>query len=129
MSAPTQTDVTYRWLEPHELPLIDPLIAKHGEIALNEQTSRVLVAEHEGRIVGFHVFQLMPFVGPLWVDSAFRGSNTAPELADRMLDFLKEARCRGFIVFATSPHAEKLCVERGMQPVLSQAYVWQGDKQ
>jgi len=118
---------TYRWVDGptatnEEWDKIEGILASRGWMSLNRATSRVLVAELDGKLA-FHVFQLVPYCGPLFVPPSMRGTGVAEELANRMVDFLAEINVRGWIVVADSPHASKLCEERGMDKVNSPVYV------
>ncbi len=99
------------WME------IDGMLVARGWMALNRATSRLLLARLDGRIIGFHVFQLVPYVGPLFVEANYRGTGIADALADFMLAFLDESHARGWITSVESSHAEKMCKERGMTKI------------
>lgn len=121
-------EVTYRWLDGATAPdddwsRIELILAARGWMSLNRQTSRILIAERDGTLYGFHVFQLVPYAGPLWVAPSARGSGIAERLADDMLDFLATAQARGFIVTTESAHAEKLCEAHGMERMETPLYV------
>lgn len=114
--------VQFRWIEGRECPLelwdkIDKILESRGWASLNRETSRILLAEHEGKIVGLNVFQMVPFAGPLFVVPSLRGTGLAEELADRMLEFLRGAGARTWIATAESPHAARLCESRGMKEI------------
>ena len=124
-------NVNYYWIEgrdasTEEWERIESILASRGWASLNRPTSRILVAEANGELLGFHVFQFYPFCGPLWTRPSVRGSGLAEELADKMLEFLAEVRARGWLVIAESPHAEKLCAERGMKRVEFPVYAMVG---
>lgn len=121
-------EVTFRWIDgptatEAEWDAIDNLLAARGWMSLNRNTSRILLAEVGGQIQGFHVFQMVPYCGPLHVSKRFRGTGLAEELADRMQDFLVESNARGWIATAESPYAAKLCEARGMERLPSPVYV------
>jgi hypothetical protein len=123
--------LTYRWIEVREATdeewqQVDAILARMGWMSLNRSTSRILVAETDGRIEGFSCVQLFPGVGPLYVRPKVRGSGVAEELADRTINFLVEVQARGWIVVADSPFTEKLCQERNMERIESPVYVTGG---
>lgn len=127
---PSNTDnrVSLRWVDgptasTEDWDAIEQALVERGWMSLNRQTSRILIAESEGKMVGFHVFQFVPFCGPLYVNRKFRGSGLAETLADQMQDFLVDHQARGWIATAESPHAEKLCEARGMERLPSPVYV------
>lgn len=122
-------NVTYRWLDgpsatDAEWDRVELILATRGWMSLNRMTSRIRLAEDpaSGAILGFHVFQLIPSAGPLWVAPAARGSGIAAQLADDMLTFFAECDARGWIVVATNPSAAQLCEARGMRKVKSPVY-------
>jgi hypothetical protein len=122
-------DVNYRWLDgisasTEEWDRVESLLATRGWASINRRTSRILFAENaKGELLGFEIFQMVPYVGPLWVRPSERGSGLAEDLSDRMLDFMTEIQARGWLVTAESPYAEKLCVDRGMTKVVTPVYV------
>jgi hypothetical protein len=120
-------EVTYRWLDgidasQEEWDRFDSILATRGWMSLNRKTSRIRIAERCGQLLGFHVFQMIPSAGPLWVAPRERGTEIAAQLADDMLSFFAEAAARGWIVVASSPVTAKFCEERGMHKVKSPVY-------
>jgi GNAT superfamily N-acetyltransferase len=120
--------ITTRWINgldasQEDWDAIEEMLASRGWMSLNRQTSRILVKEEAGRIIGFHVFQMMPFCGPLYVAPEYRGTTVASELADEMLTFLTENDARGWITTAANRHSEKLCESRGMKRIDEPVYV------
>jgi GNAT superfamily N-acetyltransferase len=126
------SEVRYRWINgpeasAEEWDRIEGLLAARGYMSLNRFLSRILLAEEEEGIVGFHIFQAVPYAGPLWVRPSVRGKGIAEKLADDMLTFLAEIHVRGFLVIADSPHSAKLCRERGMTELKSPVFVMGGE--
>lgn len=125
-------DANYRWVEGHactqeEWDRIDRLLEARGWMSINRETSRILLAEGPaGELLGFHVFQLLPFAGPLYVIPSARGTGIADMLVVKLLEFLAAANARGFIAIAQSKHAERKCIEIGMQPIEAPVYVLGG---
>jgi hypothetical protein len=124
-------DVTYRWVNgweavQDEWDHIESVLMARGWMSLNRNTSRILLAELDGEVIAFNVFQALPYVGPLHVDRKLRGTGIAAELADRMLEFLVNIQARGFLTIAESPHSELLCEQRGMTRVEKPVYVMTG---
>jgi len=91
-------------------------------MSLSRATSRILVAEEDGQIIAFNVWQLIPFAGPLYVDPEYRGTGIAVELADQMLTFLVDNKARGWIAAASNRHSQKLCESRGMTKIETPVY-------
>ena len=102
---------------------VNEILLNRGWTPLNGATARILCAFEDGALAGFHVLQLVPHCEPLWVEASYRGTGLAEELADRMLDFMREMNARGFMVIADTPEAQKLCEERGMKKVTSPVYM------
>lgn len=125
-------EVSYRWVDgvsctDEEWAKIDALLELRGWMSLNRNTSRILLAENEAEeLLGFHVFQMMPYAGPLYVIPSARGTGIADTLVVKLLEFLAAAEVRGFIAIAQSKHAERVCVEIGMTPVEAPVYVLGG---
>jgi ribosomal protein S18 acetylase RimI-like enzyme len=118
-------DVTYRWLEPDELPKVDPIIKQHMWMPLSEVASRVRAVEREGKIIGFCVLQFVPYCGPMYIEPEYRGAGIAERLADEMKGFMEESEARGWIATAESAHARKLLEDRGMHLLTLPIYVTQ----
>jgi hypothetical protein len=127
-------DIKFEWIDGpdsrgprpathEEWDAIDEVCAARGWMSLNRTLTRVLVATRDGKIVGFHVMQLVPHTEPLYVYVAERGTDLAARLADQMVEFMLSVKARGWLVIADSPHAKKMCEERGMMKVKSPVYV------
>lgn len=123
------SEVTYRWVDgpdatDQDWDRIDRILEARGWASLNRPTTRILIAEDDkGELAGLIVLQLFPHAEPLWVRPSMRGSGIAETLADKMMDFLREIKVRGFIVMADNPLAAKLCEEHGMVKVESPVYI------
>jgi len=120
-------NIAYRWVDGRDAShkdwdKIESILAARGWMSLNRSTSRVLIAESDSKMA-FHVFQMIPYCGPLFVPPSMRGTGVAEELADRMIQFLADIGARGWLVTAESPHAAKLCEDRGMDKVDAPVYV------
>jgi predicted GNAT family N-acyltransferase len=125
-------DVTFKWINGWEADdsvweKIQTMISAHGWPILNRSTARVLAA-FSGSLIAISTVQLMPMVGPLIVEKAYRGTGIAEELADQTQKFLREADARGWVVVADSAHSEKLCRERGMEQLASPMYITRGSQ-
>jgi len=123
-------DITYRWIDgpnasQKDWDKIESILAARGWSSLNRPTSRILVAEADGELAGFHVFQLYPHAEPQWVRPRYRGTEISATLADKMLEFLMDVKVRGFMVIADSEFAVALCEQRGMTKLESPVYIAQ----
>lgn len=122
------SEITYRWIDGmsatiEEWDRFESLMAARGWACLNRPTSRILAAERDGDLLGYIVFQMTPYVGPLFVRPSARGTGIAEELSNRMIEFLAEINVRGWIVAAESQHAEQICIDSGMTKVEAPVYV------
>lgn len=122
------SEVTYRWIDGPDASQadwdeIDRKLAARGWMSLNRATSRIRLAERDGKIVGIYCLQLLPHIEPLLVDRHERGSGVAEQLVDDMQNFLVEVRARGFMAVCEHPLAAKMCEDRGMVKVPYPVYV------
>lgn len=121
-------DVEYRWIDgpsatDEEWNLIESILSTRGWMSLNRVTTRIRIAlDSEGHLLGFHVLQLVPSAGPLWIKPSMRATGIAEQLADDMLQFFVETQARGWMVVAENPFAAKLCEARGMHKLGSPVY-------
>lgn len=127
--------MNYRWVNGWEASeaewdRIDRILASRGWMSLSREFSRVrIVEDDEGKLVGFYVLQAIPHAEPMWVDKKYWGSGVADALADDMLEYLTEAKARGWVIIADNPVARKMCEERGMKKVESPVYVMAPEKE
>jgi len=114
----TLDNVTLKWLDGDELDQLEPILAEKGWASLNKATSRALAAfDQEGKLIGWEVFQLYPYLGPAYVEKTWRGSGLYEKLADELHEFLLGVQCRGAIMIAETIFAEKLAEKHGMRKV------------
>ena len=122
-------EITFRWIDgpaatDEDWDKIEAILAARGWMSLNQNTSRILVAEtSDGKIAGFSCLQLVPHAEPLFVAPSQRGTGLAEELTERMYAFLAEVNVRGFVAIAESRFAEELCERHGMKKVACPVYV------
>lgn len=130
-----QGEVTYRWLdaiidgvEHPDWDRVEDILRRNGWMSLNRHTSRVLLAERNGSILSLFIFQLIPFLGPVWSDKSVRGTGLADEMTQKMYQFLLESNARGWIALAESEHGRKMCEDFGMQRIEYTAYIKIGEE-
>jgi len=126
--------MNYRWINGWEATdaewnQIDNIIYSRGWMTLNKNTSRIRVAEEEGRIIGFFCLQQIPHTEPMYVARKYWGQGVAEKLADDMMEFLKEINARGWVLIAENPTVEKLCLERKMVKVNYPVYISLGQEE
>lgn len=125
------SEVSYRWVDgpnatQEEWDKVDAILASRGWLSLNRNTTRLLIAERDGEIVGLNTLQFVPHIGPLWVKPSERGTLMTEELVEKMLNFLSEAQARGFVVISESSYVSKTCESIGMSKVEGPVYVMGG---
>jgi hypothetical protein len=108
-----------------EWDAIDDVCIARGWMSLSRVFSRVLVAYRGDTMIGFHALQLLPHAEPQYVNADELGNGVAQQMADQMVAFLEGAKARGWMVIADSPHAEKMCRDRGMVKIKSPVYMTQ----
>lgn len=124
-------DLKYRWLDStpefndetawHK---IEEILKFRGWMSLNRMTSRILLVEDfEQVLLGFICFQLVPYVGPIWMHPSERGNGIAEEMARQMWEFLVSVHARGWLAGAESSHGAKLCELFGMTKIEHPMYV------
>jgi hypothetical protein len=116
--------MTYRFIEGPELELLRDTIEKQGWSQLNPYSSKALVCEEDGEILGFLVVQAQLHSEPIWVKTDKRGRATgiASELSSKMAEHLKENNVPCFFCQADNPFVVELCEENGMLKVESPIY-------
>jgi len=122
------SQVRYRWVgghdaTPEDWDAIEMRLAARGWVALDRDTSYVLVAEDDAGLVGFACLRLVPHSEPLYVERRAYGTGVAETLADKVVEMLVELKVYGCMVVAESPFAAKLCEDRGYKRVESPVYV------
>lgn len=125
------TTITTRWINlweatKAEITEIDFLVESRGEMKLNLNTSRVLIAERDSRIVGFLVFQLVPHIEPMWIHEDYRGTGLSQQLADEMFKYIHQSKVRGAVAVAENPAVSALCEAHDMHMVEHPVYVFVG---
>jgi len=124
-----RADIRYRWVNGWESSdedwqRIEALLEVRGWASLNRKTTLIRIAEDsQGALVGFLVFQLIGFCGPLFVVPSQRGSGVAEDLTDAMFQFLGETHARGWIATAESAHAAQIMEKYGMCQLKTPTYV------
>lgn len=115
-STESTNTVTYEWLKSDDprMERVHQVIVERGWIPLSPQYASVLVALQNDSVIGFFVLQAMPHCGPIFVDYDHRGSEVTIQLIRRMLDFLRDSDCRGFLVIPETRFSERACEENNM---------------
>lgn len=115
----------FRWMEGAEaVEKLNPLIVARGWVPLNEATCRAAVAEEEGRVVAYMVFQLFPMIGPVETLGQGKENGTALSgLLTKMGEFLEQTQARGYMVIAQNPKVGELCERFGLSKLDVPAYV------
>jgi len=127
------SNITYRWIDgpfadDADWQRVADIIAIRGWAPLVRELSRVLVAEADGKLVGFFPLRWLPHVDGLWVTPSARGSEVAETLVDVMKEFLDEAGATGYMAVAENPLAAKMCEARGMVRITDPVYVMPNER-
>lgn len=112
----------FRWIQGDELERLKPVFEQYGWTGLDPIFSRALVAEEDGKIVGFNVLQVVLRPEPLWITPEYRGqrnNDLALNLSTQMINYLKANGCSYWEVRAKSPFVERLCLANGMTKIES----------
>jgi hypothetical protein len=122
------SEVTFRWLDgltcsDADWTAVDKILEAHGWMPMHRDTSRVYLAEQDGKVVGISCLQFMPFVGPLWISKKLRSNGVTDKLADDTINWLVDSNARGWFVVADSPHVPKLCERHGMHRISAPIYI------
>lgn len=89
------------------------------ELPAPEQ-SVVMVAEHEGAIIGHIVAERSWVVSAFTVERQFRGSGVASQLVDELIKENTEGLAEFLIT--TNRHVELMVFQRGFHPLLGQLW-------
>lgn len=115
--------ISYRDLSGQECTELAPALQKAGMTIAYTHLADPVVAEVDGKIVGFCFAQLIPHWEPLWVEREWRGMGIAEELAKRALEKITKTGAQKFCCITTSAFAEKLAREAGMREVEGKLFV------
>jgi predicted N-acetyltransferase YhbS len=107
-------DVKFRALEPHESGRLMPLLKEQGWGVPYPSQAAAIVGEYQGQIVAFVVLQMLPMVGPLWVEPAWRGSGLAEGITRELVKHMLANGTGACIAIANNEHTEHLCRVLGM---------------
>ncbi len=104
-----------------DLAALQPLFDAQGVVILYPHLAVAKVAFEDGEIVGYHIFQLIPHIEPLWVSPKHRGGELTHSLVKSMDAFAKEAAGQ-YVCVSMSQFSDKLCEEIHMEPVPGQVF-------
>lgn len=105
-----------------QLEILAPLFEKQGVVISFPHLAMAKVAFDGDNIMGYHIFQLVPHIEPLWVAEEYRGGEVTHALVDEMNDFAKEAAGQ-FVCVSTSTFSDKLCREIHMDTVPGTVFI------
>jgi hypothetical protein len=105
---------------------LNEIIVAEGGVPLNALNARALVFRDNGRIVGYSVVQLFPFVGPFWVQEDRRDGMLSALMAEETWKFLQECGARGFLVVASTAVSERFAQRYGMEKISDPVYLDRG---
>jgi hypothetical protein len=119
---------TYRELSQDEIDSqINPICERRGWMPLNinpQTPTCTAIGAFEGdELVGWGVIQLVPMIGPFYVEPEHRDGEASRGLADAMHKLLSSYGSRGSLAIADSPVTERLCEAHGMARIASPVYL------
>jgi hypothetical protein len=128
--------LTYRWLDnnAHDQEVLKQIGQTIHDLnwvplpsaGMLNAAFKILCAFDGEALVGWHVIQFFTHSEPMYVHEAYRGTRCAHQLAEQIFDYLVTSNCRGFMIVAESPVAQRLAEAYGMKRVEVPVYVWLG---
>lgn len=117
-------EVRYESLAQGDIDALAPALKKAGmTIAYPHLAEPIVAKDPDGKIIGFCFSQLLPHWEPLWVDTDWRGTGLAEELAKRALQKIVDTGAQRILVVIQSPFAEKIAIANGFHAVEGKLYV------
>lgn len=112
--------ITYRWLEPEEIETLRPIFEDNGGELPSPQFSQIYGALNDaGKVVGFHVLQLIPHLEPMYIEPDYRAKVNWREFQRGI-----EAVISGveYYIFPGNDRVANLCKRGKMEEVQTRAF-------
>ncbi len=106
--------MTIREIEPQEWERLAPVYEVNGDRLPPTASSRVFIAECEGKIVGMCGLNVIAHVGPLWVDPEYRGRGIAELVVSKADDAVLDCGGIGYFMFPSTPESVKVVEKLGL---------------
>jgi len=110
-------NITVRFLDPSEYPLIDRFFDEEGVPRLDPAWSKVVAAFDTsiGQVVGIMVLQLVAHAEPIIIDPAYRGEGIWRPMAEMMDGYAEFVCIPGLYTQPTNPAAHAICEKMGFE--------------
>lgn len=105
---------TYRFLPTEEWERLKGL-GPHDEWIPSPAIGSVIVAEHEGKIVGLACLQLIMHIEPVWIATEERSGVVGPTLWNHAVESLKGIGIKNFLTFSDNDEVSGYLERLGMQ--------------
>lgn len=105
--------ISLRWILPEEFHKLDKKFEEFDWNLPSYLVSSILVVEEGSAIIGFLCIQLMPFIGPAWIQEDRRGQGIWAEAIEMVKERLGE-NYAGAVLTATSETVERIAERLGM---------------
>jgi len=126
MSTENGNAIHYRQLPPEEWQRLQPLFREMGHFFPPEYLATASVAEHHGRIVGFHVLQFACHAEPLYIAPEFTGMVNYQKLWEVLARIPREGLGKvvlpGALMITANPRVGKMAELVGFTPVEGTLY-------
>jgi ribosomal protein S18 acetylase RimI-like enzyme len=119
---PVAEAVVYKRLTPEGVKYLCARLPEIGYTIPYPEATHIVVAELEGKLIGFIALQLMFHTEPLHVDLDYRGLGIAERLATEAVKLLNDIAVKAWVCVATDRTVERLCESMGMHPVEGKIY-------
>jgi len=112
--------ITYRWLEPQEVESLRAIFDVNGGELPDPKLSAIYGAlNDEGKVVGFHVVQLVPHAEPMYVEPEYRAKVNWREFQRGVESVMQGVE---YYIFPSDDRVAKLCKRGGMEEVPMRAF-------
>lgn len=110
-------NITVRFLDPGEYPLIDRFFDEEKVPRLDPLWSKVVAAFDTitGQVVGIMVLQLVGHAEPIIIDPAYRGEGIWRPMAEMMDGYAEFVCIPGLYTQPTNPAARAICEKMGFE--------------
>lgn len=87
-------------------------------------SSRIIVAEDAGKIIGFQMLIFVPHLEPIWVDPAYRGGWVPFRLFQRTKQLLDQFRISVAYLFSKTPEVADYLQRLGLTKLPYETYLY-----
>jgi hypothetical protein len=116
-------DTTYRTVEGEEFRLLAEGLSMMKSMVPYPETAKAIVAEVDGKVIGFGVLQQLPHGEPAWVDPEYRGNGIGKEIFSRVNVLMDQLGAKWWVACSTSEASERLCRDAGMTEIPGKLFI------